>query len=328
MAQQPYPIQTKKQPTFYFVGVTTKKSSINKVFPRWAAVLGRSDVVLEGIDHALHDDPEAYRQTVAQIKHDPLSLGALVTTHKIDLLEAAHDMFDVLHETAQLTGEISSISKQDGQLVGHAMDPITAGLSLDAILGELYFQQRGGHVLCFGAGGSGKAIALHFIRKENPGDRPERIIIVNRSMPRLHKLRTMVESLNTDIAFEYICNEDPLRNDERMTTLPAGSLVINATGMGKDRPGSPVTDNGRFPRHGIVWEINYRGELDFWHQAMAQTTERDVRVEDGWLYFCHGWTQVIANVLHVDIEPVFDELQDLAADLRPELVYSPRKKQR
>ena len=103
-----YPsIMTKLKPTFYFVGVSTGKSSINKVFPRWAQALGRPDVVLEGIDHKLHDAPEAYRQTVAQIKYDPLSLGGLVTTHKIDLLEAAEDMFDELHSTAQLTGEIS-----------------------------------------------------------------------------------------------------------------------------------------------------------------------------------------------------------------------------
>jgi len=323
MPSLPYPVVTKTRPTFYFVGVTTGKSSINKVFPRWAEALEQPDVVLEGIDHELHDDPEAYRQTVAQIKYDPLSLGGLVTTHKIDLLEAAHDMFDVLHETAQLTGEISSISKQGQQLVGHAMDPITAGLSLDAILGHDYFKRTNGQVLCFGAGGSGKAIALHFIKKPRAGDRPERVIIVNRSMPRLQKLQQMVESLETDIAFEYICNEDPVKNDERMAMLPEGSLVINATGMGKDRPGSPVTDSGRFPRKGIAWEINYRGELDFWHQAMAQSAIREVRVEDGWLYFCHGWTQVIANVLHVDIEPVFDRLKELAADLRPELVYKP-----
>lgn len=324
MSTSPYPIQTKTRPTFYFVGVTTGQSSINRVFPRWAKALGRPDVVLEGIDHALHDDPEAYRATVAQMKFDPLSLGALVTTHKIDLLEAASDMFDELHSTAQLTGEISSISKQDGKLVGHAMDPITSGLSLDAILGDAYFERNGGDVLCFGAGGSGKAISLHFIQKQKKADRPERIIIVNRSMPRLNKLREMVSRLDTDIEFEYICNEDPSRNDERMAGLPEGSLVINATGMGKDRPGSPVTDEGLFPRNGIAWEINYRGELDFWHQAMGQAGSRNVRVEDGWLYFCHGWTQVIANVLHVDIEPVFEELQELAADLRPELVYVPR----
>ena len=126
-------------PTFYFIGVTTSKSSIMKVFPLWMKVLGREEVVIEGIDCEIHDDPEAYRQAVAQIKYDPLSLGALVTTHKIDLLTAARDMFDYLDPYAQITDEVSSISKLDGRLEGHAKDPITSGLSLDAIIEQGLF---------------------------------------------------------------------------------------------------------------------------------------------------------------------------------------------
>ncbi len=53
-------------------------------------------------------------------------------------------------------------------------------------------------------------------------------------------------------------------------SLPPGSLVVNATGMGKDRPGSPLGPTSVFPRDGVVWEFNYRGSLDFWHQALAQ----------------------------------------------------------
>lgn len=325
MSSQEYPVQTKTVPTFYFVGVTTRKSSIMRVFPRWMEALGRPEIVIEGIDHAIHDAPEAYRRTVAQIKYDPLSLGALVTTHKIDLLEAARDMFDELHSSARLTGEVSSISKRDGKLWGHAKDPVTSGLSLDAITGPGYFGRTGGHVLCFGAGGSGKAIALHLIGKEDPADRPARFIVTNRSQGRLDNLQAMVESLETDIEFEYIQSADPQRNDEIMARLPAGSIVINATGMGKDTPGSPVTDAGVFPRNGIAWEINYRGDLDFWHQAMAQRDSRNLTVEDGWLYFLHGWTQVIAEVLHLDLdETTFGRLAEIAEELRPPLVYMPR----
>ena len=60
-----------------------------RLFPIWARALGRGDVVLEGVDLKLHDSAEAYRRAVAQIKYDPMSIGALVTTHKIDLLDAA-----------------------------------------------------------------------------------------------------------------------------------------------------------------------------------------------------------------------------------------------
>ena len=97
VGKNPYPIIKKEAPTFYFVGVTTTKSAIRKVFPRWMDILGRAEMSnLDGIDHKLHDDPDAYRASVAQIKYDPRSLGGLVTSHKINLLKAARDMFDLL----------------------------------------------------------------------------------------------------------------------------------------------------------------------------------------------------------------------------------------
>ncbi len=322
-----YPPITRTVPTFYFVGVTTSKSSIMKVFPRWMEAIGHPDIIIEGIDHEIHDKPETYRATVAQIKYDPLSPGGLVTTHKIDLLTAARDMFDELHSSARLTGEVSSISKCHGKLVGHAKDPLTSGMSMDAFLKDGYFGSTGGDFLCFGAGGSGKAMALHLINKKVPADRPKRFVVVNRSQGRLDGMQAMVESLETDIKFEYIQNANPPINDQIMARMPDGTVVVNATGMGKDTPGSPVTDKGIFPQNGIAWEINYRGELDFWHQAMAQQETRNVFVEDGWLYFLHGWTQVIAEVLHIDIEgDLFEQLGDIAEELRPTLVYKPRQK--
>jgi shikimate 5-dehydrogenase len=313
----PYPIIAKKAPTFYFIGVTTGRSSIMKVFPLWMHVLGRPEIVIEGIDHPAHDEPERYRASVAQIKYDPLSLGALVTTHKVNLLAAARDMFDYLDPYAITCSEISCISKRDGRLEGHAKDPITAGLSLDATIGEGHFGRTGGEVLCFGAGGSAAATALHLINKPKAADRPRRFVIINRSQPRLDALHAMVDSLGTDIRFEYLCSQDAQRNDEVMAGMPAGTVVINATGMGKDSPGSPITNEGLFPERGVAWEFNYRGELLFLQQARAQEQRRSLKVEDGWLYFLHGWTQVVAQVLHIDLtSDLFGKLAQAAETIR------------
>ncbi len=320
------PRVTKTRPTMYFFGVTTAKSSIMKVFPLWMKELGREDAVIEGVDFKLHDDPQNYRRAVAQIKYDPLSLGALVTTHKVNLLEAARDMFDTLDPFAAICGEVSSISKDGTSLAGHAKDPVTSGLSLDSVLGEGYFGRTGAQVLCFGAGGSTTAIALHLARKPDRADRPRRIVVVNRSAGRLDSLARMVAGLDTDIGFEYHCNVLPEFNDELMGRLPPASVVINATGMGKDLPGSPITDRGLFPIGGVAWELNYRGELPFLHQALAQRETRQVRVEDGWLYFLHGWTQGIAEVLKVRIgEPLFQRLAAVAGTVcQPALPPSAR----
>jgi shikimate dehydrogenase len=315
-ASRRYHIIARKKPTFYFIGVTTGQSSIMKIFPLWVKAIGHPDAVIQGVDLKLHDDAEAYRQAVAQIKYDPNSWGALITSHKISLYDAARDMFDYLDPYAHICGEVSSISKRNGSLEGHAKDPISAGLSLDAILGENYFGRTGGEVLCLGPGGSATAIALHLINKHNPGDQPRRFVVVGRTRGRLDRLEKMLQGLQTDIKFEFFCHEDPERNDALMAGMPDGSLVINATGMGKDLPGSPITDKGLFPMNGIAWELNYRGELDFLHQALAQSETRHVRVEDGWLYFLHGWTQGISQVFHQDItSEQFERLAAIAEEV-------------
>lgn len=310
-------IVAKKQPTFYFIGVTTGQSSINRLFPLWMEIFGRPEVKLEGVDCKIHDDPEVYRQIVAQIKYDPNSIGGLITTHKMDLFAAARDMFDYFNDLALITAEISSISKNEGRLEGHAFDPITAGLSLNDIIDPGYFGRTGGEVLIFGAGGSSLATVLHLMRQPDPADRPLRITVVNRSQPRLEHMRQMVAEQGTDIELVYVVNEDPLKNDRLMQALPDHSIVINATGMGKDIPGSPITDAAKFPRHGIAWEFNYRGELDFMHQALAQAAGRQVRVEDGWVYFIYGWARVVAQVLHHPLDKgLVDKLKAAGETIR------------
>lgn len=311
-----YPIVHKQVPTFYFIGVTTTKSSIMKIFPRWTQELGHPEVAIEGVDLKLHDSADAYRQAVAQIKGDSNSVGALVTAHKINLYEAAQDLFDYLDPYARICGEISSISKLDGRLEGHAKDPITAGLSLDAVIGKDYFARTGGEVLSFGPGGSTTAIALHLIGKTDTGDRPRRFVVVGRSHKSIERLKTTLDAQETDIRFEYILNDAPLKNDAIMAQMPPASIIINATGMGKDLPGSPITENGLFPMNSIAWELNYRGALDFMHQAETQSETRRVRVEDGWLYFLYGWTQVIGQVYHMPIEgELFDRLSKTAEQI-------------
>ncbi len=305
-------------PNFYFVGVSTSQSSIMKVFPRWAAHL-RLDAAIAGIDCKVHDDPAVYRGVVARIKEDPRALGALVTTHKIDLLAAARDLFDDLDHHAQLLGEISCISKRDGRLWGHAKDPETSGLSLEAFVEPGYWSRSRGEVCILGAGGSSLALTTYLMSRRSQADRPRRIVVTNRSEPRLAAMRAVHDRVNPGIPVEYIHAPRPEINDEAVGRLAAGSLVVNATGLGKDSPGSPLTDRARFPENGLVWEFNYRGKLVFLEQAAAQKAERRLTIEDGWTYFVHGWTRVISEVFHIDIPTSglgFEALSRIAAESR------------
>ena len=292
------------QPTMYFIGVTTTSSSIMKVFPAWAKALSLSDVIMKGIDMGIHAPAEEYRNVVRFIKHDPLSMGALVTTHKIDLYNATKDMFEYLDPYALKFGELSSISKRGDTLRGHAKDPISSGLALEEFVPLNYWRdnQEAG-VLIIGAGGSAISMCSYFMRGEFAGNYPSRIVIANRSEPRLIKIEQINKDLNPgSIECTYHLTPEPGQNDEVLKTMGKGSLIINATGLGKDRPGSPLTDDAVFPQNGLVWEINYRGDLLFLHQANKQAEARNLHVEDGWKYFIYGWTQVISEVFDINIE--------------------------
>ena len=309
--------QPATRPTLTFIGVTTGQSSIMRVFPAWARHLGLGDAAITGMDFPLHADPAAYRAAVAFIKADPLSLGALVTTHKIDLFKACRDLFDTVDPHAALMGETSCLSKRDGRLACHAKDPISAGLALDGFLPPDHFARTGAEVFAMGAGGSTIAMTWHLMRRERGPDVPSRIVVSDRSRARLDEIRRIHAAVSTDVPVDYLLTEGADGNDAALAGLKPGSLVVNATGLGKDAPGSPLTDRGRFPPNGIAWELNYRGDLLFLDQARAQQAERALQVEDGWTYFIHGWTQVIAEVFGLSIPaagPGFDALSRIAAD--------------
>ena len=501
----PETLSPRQRPTFYFIGVTTGKSSILRIFPRWMDILeyerGIDKAELVGLDVPLGAPPEVYRRIVQHIKDDDNVVGGLVTTHKIDIVAAARDLFDNLDAYAAMLGEVSAIGKKpsspspfslrekgsknallgsdekpkhqpvkaplpegegfgvramatkamvgiardlrkrytsaeavlwdalrdrqlgglkfrrqhpiantayvadflcyiprivieiDGgihetqaeadavrqanietegytvirftneqvysdlervlvqilqtasllsnsddkkaypqntdanlstprpegggpgvraegvRVLGYAKDPISSGRSIEAFL-PLGQWVDGAEVLCFGCGGAAVATTIYLAGR---ADRPRRVTLTDISESRLAHAREIHEKMQHDIEFEYVLNGDAQANDRLMAALPRGSLVINATGMGKDRPGSPITDSAVFPQDGYAWEYNYRGELTFLHQAERQAAARHLHVEDGWTYFVHGWSLVVAAVFDVHLTPeLFGKLDQAA----------------
>ncbi len=290
------------QPTMYFIGVTTGKSSIMRVFPDWASALGLN-AVIKGIDIGIHAEPEIYREVVSFIKNDPFSLGALVTTHKIDLYNAAKDLFDYLDPYALQFGELSSISKDGAKLLGHAKDPITCGMAIEEFLPKGYWSEHPeAGVLIMGAGGSAISMCSYFMRPEHAPNYPARIVVANRSKPRLDEIERICHELNPGpTQCEFLLTPEASQNDAALAAMGQGSLIVNATGLGKDRPGSPLTDAAAWPEDAYVWEINYRGDLRFMHQAEERRQALNLTIEDGWMYFIFGWTQVMAEVFHMPI---------------------------
>ena len=153
------------------------------------------------------------------------------------------------------------------------------------------------------------------MRSERGEDVPHRIVISNRSRRRLEEIRRIHLQVSSSVPVDYVLAPHAEDNDAALETLRAGSLVVNATGLGKDAPGSPLSDAAQFPPQAIAWDLNYRGDLIFLDQARRQETSRRLRIEDGWTYFLHGWTQVIAEVFHINIPaagPTFDRISEIA----------------
>ena len=265
------------------VGVSTGGSSIHRVFPEWAAELGLS-AELRGHDLPVGAGAAQCREVVARIAEDPQHAGALVTTHKMAVHDAAADLFDELDEHARRFGEISAVSKRGGRLVGHAKDPVAAGLAIEDFLAPDHFGRTRGHALVLGCGGAGAAITWCLAQRS---DAPERIVCVDRSSDKLDRLLAAQAGSSAPLHPVHARGVA----DGLVAELPPGSLVVNATGRGKDTPGSPLSGGAVFPERGVAWELNYRGNLEFLRQA-----ERQVRAVDGWRYFVHGWSQALAEV--------------------------------
>jgi shikimate dehydrogenase len=285
--------------TFTFIGVSTASSSIMRVFPRWREALGLGDdVELVGWDLALDAPPGEHRSAVERIREDDSNLGALVTTHKLEVIRAAADLFDEVDEDARLLEEVSCISKRNGRLIGSAKDARTAAGALEAAIAANHFGAKR-EALILGAGGAGTAIALYLAARR--ADRPARVQITDTRSDRLEQARRVLAAAAPGAPVESVANETTGTHEALVTELPEGSLIVNATGLGKDRPGSPLRDGTLFPRRAVAWELNYRGELDFLRQAERQAAARKLEVLDGWEYFIRGWAAVIEDVFHREI---------------------------
>lgn len=296
----------------YFIGVSTAASGIMTIFPAWAQELGLS-AEMHGVDLPVQARPDDVRAVVEALATDPLAAGALVTTHKAAVWDAAASRFSVLDPWAQLCREVSCIAVREQGLVGWAKDPITARQAYTHLLGDDPWRGGERDVVCLGAGGAGLALATAIL---NSDDQPRRLVLVDRSPARLGVSRAALKQLRIRAEVELISVSDPEKAGSLVSEAAEGSLIVNATGMGKDLPGSPIGPHVQFPRGAVAWDLNYRGELAFLDTARAQESERGLVVADGWRYFLHGWTEVIAELFGVDMSPdVFAALATIAGQV-------------
>jgi shikimate dehydrogenase len=286
-----------------FVGVTTGSSLIHQAITTWQSILGVPCKV-RGVDIALDADDDTYVRFLDELVRDHSVAGAVITTHKVRVFRAGRIRFADLDPLALACEEVNAIRRTPDGLCGWARDPVSVGRVADRI-----WPESEGKVICLGAGGTALALAKHLFTTRTD----VRFVCADPS-------RAAVEHLASMAGHPVAGHVGDGPWDDLVEAGPPGSLIVNATGMGKDRPGSPITGRTRFPQRAVVWELNYRGNLEFLAQARIQAESSELQVHDGWQLFCHGWAAALSVVLDLpDDDGLGDRFARAAQSLKPRI---------
>jgi shikimate dehydrogenase len=283
-----------------FVGADTSGSAVHRLFPLWMAALG-VDAELVGVDLPVSSNRERYRRLVERLAADDEVVGAVITSHKLSLFDSCADLFDDFDHYAAVAREANCLWKHGTRLGAGARDPHALAAVFAEMVPPTYWRDHAADLLCLGSGGAATAIALTLV-VELPLRQPDfraraRIVFADVRTERLAALQVTIGRIGaTGAVVDYLFSRDQSTSDDALSRLSPHSLVINATGVGKDVRGSPISDAAAFPLDGLVWDLNYRGELQFLEQARGQQRERRLQLHDGWRYFLHGWFQALSAI--------------------------------
>ncbi len=87
-----------------------------------------------------------------------------------------------------------------------------------------------------GAGGSALAISSHLTQEKFGDDVPSKIIIGNRSQPRLTAAEEKLKGIHDTVKFEYKLGPTAEDNDAILSELKPYSMVINAQVLARTDP--------------------------------------------------------------------------------------------
>jgi shikimate 5-dehydrogenase len=286
-----------------FVGVTTGSSLVHQAMPMWQPVLGVPCTV-RGVDIGLDADDDTYVRFLNGLRGDDSAAGVIITGHKVKMFRAGRALFNALDPLALACQEVNAIRRTDDGLAGWARDPVSVGRVTDHI-----WPDSAGQVICLGAGGTALALACHLFATREP----VQFICADPD-------HGAVEQLTRLARYPIVGHVGNGPWDDLVNSASPGSLIVNATGMGKDRPGSPITSGAQFPSRAVVWELNYRGDLQFLDQALRQAQRSQLQVHDGWQLFCHGWAAGLTVVFDLpDDDTLGDRFAAATDSLRPRL---------
>lgn len=295
-------------PLTLFIGISTAGSSVHTTFPEWAPLLAPSGV-LRGVDLPENAAPDDFRRLVTAMRDNPDVTGAVVTSHKLRLHRAVSDLLDHADPLVDVTHEINSLDTRDG-IKAFARDPQSLDIVLDRT--GLAAPDPTRPIVCIGSGGSAIALLLAVgldipasiaagrpVRPDTAASRGPLTILGRRraSLDEIRDVQARAGLSDADVKLVFAPGPDEM---SAITSAAApGTVVANATGLGKTSPGSPLTGPEGFAAGTLAWDFNYRGPLTFLQQAH----QAGVPTENGWDYFLAGWAAALAAIGGVELTP-------------------------
>lgn len=317
-----------------FVGVSTGGSVVRRAFPGWMELLGAEHCVLDCVDLPVGASPAAYRDLVLDLSADPLVYGAVITAHKAALFEHAADLLAGVSPQSRLLGETSVLYRPtptftptlapdpdapSPTLYGTAIECESVTAALCQMGDGQSLTSRTADLVALGAGGTTRALLAALGSADRPAaDRPRRIHLIDLSARNLALAAALAARLPVPPLLRARLTAGSTDLSE-VGPLPPGSLIVNATGLGKDRPGSPLRLPVPWPQDALVWDLNYRGARPMLADARSAPPERRIRTFDGWSLFIHGWARGLEQILGREIGPKERAAMDeIATTSRPD----------
>lgn len=295
---------------FVFVGVTTSQSAVVSLFDQWCRILGCS-WSLRLWDIPIDAPKRSYAELVSTLRSRE-NVGALVTTHKARLFSSNCSDFDLVEPRSVALAEIGVVYKRSGLLCGGVSDIDSGAVVIKEILDDQRWRNSSRRAVILGGGGAGLAAAWNLAVRGVGG--ASSVVIVESNNERREDIHSLVKAWPLNVSLS-VASPDNQFSDHIITDKESAALVINATGLGKDRSGSPIRSANVFPDNCIIWDFNYRGSLEFMALARTVSVEKDLRLYDGFSYFVSGWSTVMCKVARKPwSKQVFDQFLSIASN--------------
>lgn len=255
------------------------------------------NITLDTLDIPADSPAAPYRELVASIMSDPTIRGAVITAHKTAVYEHAADLLDGIDKMAEQLGEVSVIYRTGTSLRGTVIEHRSITRALTDMGNGTPITRSDADVMVFGAGGTAVALiaALKATSWPDPA-RPHTLHLVDVSADRLHHAQNVAHRGPHPLRVHIHLSDGSIRLSD-LPDLPARSLIINATGLGKDRPGTPLELPAVWPEQAHVWDLNYRGDLPMLSDAERALGDLQIHVHNGWALFIHGWAESLSQIL-------------------------------